>query len=114
MRCPKCNTLMSDTHLMFIEECVKCGTCFDVYHDNEVEREWVYGDDNPDDYEDDEDDEELEALEKEAFGNHEDVWIEVDGHQQRVLGDPNMSEETKQALAEMIKAVQNGNFKKKE
>jgi plasmid maintenance system antidote protein VapI len=44
-------------------------------------------------------------LERKAFGGHEDVWIEVDDHQQHVLGDPNMSEETKKALAEMIKAV---------
>ena len=53
-------------------------------------------------------------LERAAFGNHQDVWIEVDGHQQRVLGDPNMSEETKRALAAMIeaatRAVQNGDF----
>jgi hypothetical protein len=45
---------------------------------------------------------------------HKDVWIEVDGHQQRVLGDPNMSEETKKALAAMIKAateaVERGDF----
>lgn len=53
-------------------------------------------------------------LEREAFGGHKDVWIEVDGHQQRVLGDPNMSDETKEALAKMIKAateaVQRGDF----
>lgn len=50
-------------------------------------------------------DEEYQRLEEAAFGGHKDVWIEVDGHRQRVLGDPNMSEETKQALAEMIKAI---------
>lgn len=70
---------------------------------------WNHEDDydsSDDEYETDlEDDEEIKALEKAAFGGHEDVWIEVDGHQQRVLGDPNMSEETKQSLAEMIKAV---------
>lgn len=53
-------------------------------------------------------------LERAAFGGHQDVWIEVDGKQQRVLGDPNMSEETKKSLAEMIKAatraIQNGDF----
>lgn len=53
-------------------------------------------------------------LEREAFGGHKDVWIEVDGHQQRVLGDPNMSGETKKALAKMIKAateaVERGDF----
>lgn len=61
-----------------------------------------------------EDDEEIKALEKAAFGDHEDVWIEIDGHQQRVLGDPNMSPETAKALGELIKAaaraVANGDF----
>lgn len=58
--------------------------------------------------------EEYERLEREAFGGHQDVWIEVDVQQQRVLGDPNMSEETKKALGEMIKAaveaVKRGDF----
>ncbi len=103
MRCLKCNSLMGLTHLMYIEECLKCGTCFDVFHDKEVDRTWVYGDGFPDD--EDYEDEETESLERAAFGGHEDVWIEVDGHQQRVLGDPDMSEETKQALAAMIKAA---------
>lgn len=112
MRCPNCNRLMTDTHMMYIEECLGCGTLFDVFHDKEVDRAWVYGDGYPDD--EDYDDEETEALERAAFGGHEDVWIDVDGHQQRVLGDPNMSEETKQALAAMIKAateaIERGDF----
>lgn len=58
--------------------------------------------------------EEMKALEDAAFGGHEDVWIDVDGHQQRVFGDPNMSEETKKRLAVVIKAasesVSNGDF----
>lgn len=60
------------------------------------------------------DDEEAERLVREAFGGHKDVWIDVDGHQQRVLGDPNMSEETKKALAGLVKAateaVERGDF----
>lgn len=120
MRCPKCNTLMNMTHMMYIEECLHCGHLHDVFHDKEVDRGWVYGDGYPDDeetedYEDEEiTDEEYERLETAAFGGHKDVWIEVDGHQQRVLGDPNMSEETKQALAGLIKAateaVERGDF----
>lgn len=51
------------------------------------------------------DSEEMKALERAAFGGHEDVYIDFDGQPQRVFGDPNMSEETKQALAKMIKAV---------
>ncbi len=114
MRCPNCQTLMSMTHLLYIEECLHCGYLHDVFHDKEVDRTWVYGDGYPDDDEDDIDDEEYERLESAAFGGHKDVWIEVDGHQQRVLGDPNMSEETKLALAHMIKAateaVERGDF----
>ena len=87
--CPECNVALSTDG--YATQCCPCG--------------WENGTDE-DDY-----DVEFPADE---LGGHQDVWIEVDGHQQRVLGDPNMSEETKQALAEMIKAVQNGNFKKKE
>lgn len=60
MKCPKCNVVMNNTHLMFIEQCPKCDMCFDVFHDKEVEYEWVYGDGYPDDdidedeYDDDE------------------------------------------------------------
>ncbi len=103
-KCPKDGTPLQLTHMIYIEECPKCGYCFDVAHDKEVEREWVYGDGYPDD-EDFVSDEEYAELEAAAFGGHKDVWIEVDGHQQRVLGDPNMSEETKEALAKMIKAA---------
>jgi hypothetical protein len=95
------------------DDCPKCGNALDI--DGYASQSCICGwenDTDEDDYSDD--DEEMKALEKAAFGGHEDVWIEVDGHQQRVLGDPNMSEETKKALAGLIKAateaVERGDF----
>ena len=112
--CPKDGTPLQLTHLTYIEECPNCGYYFDVAHDKEVEREWVYGDGYPNDDEDFVSDEEYAELEAAAFGGHKDVWIDVDGQPQRVFGDPNMSEETKQALAGLIKsateAVERGDF----
>ena|SRR6185369_1039038 len=95
-----------------LDSCPNCGAMWG-FEEIEVGRCFACGyveGDNPDYEEDDE----YEELASAAFGGHKDVWIEVDGHQQRVLGDPNMSEETKQALAKMIKAVtkavENGDF----
>lgn len=99
--CPNCGAIWGMEEL----DNNHCGSC--GYPDDFLE--W---DDDEVDFFVDED--ECKRLESEAFGGHKDVWIEVDGHQQRVLGDPNMSEETKQALAAMIKAatetVQRGGF----
>lgn len=39
------------------------------------------------------------------FEGHTGFWIDVDGEGAHVLGDPNMSEETAKALAEVIRAV---------
>lgn len=58
--CPKDGTPLQLTHLTYIEECPKCGYCFDAYHDREVEREWVYGDGYPDDDSDDDSEDDYE------------------------------------------------------
>lgn len=53
--CPHDGGTLELTHLTYIEECPKCGYCFDVAHGKEVEHSWVYGDGYPnEDYEDDE------------------------------------------------------------
>jgi len=89
--CPNCGAVFGGDEYVS-QRCSACG--------------WQNGDKL-----DTEDDDEFPS---EELGGHQDVWIEVDGKQQRVLADPNMSEETKKALAEMIKAatraVQNGDF----
>ena len=94
--------------------CPQCGIALGT--DGYITQRCTCGWENDTD-EDDYSDEETEALERAAFGGHEDVYIEVDGQQQRVLGDPNMSEETKQALAGLIKAateaIERGDFDNK-
>lgn len=87
--CPECGAAFSGDEYI-LQQCFACGWVNDTGRDD-VEF--------PDE-----------------FDGHEDIYIEVDGQQQRVLGDPNMSEETKQALAGLIKAaseaIERGDFDK--